>query len=56
MGRCGITDGAHTGALWETRGLGWERGGSLKRDGIYIYVYLTMTDLCCCMAEANTTM
>ena len=54
MGRCSITDGDHTGGLWGTRGLGWERGGSLKRDGIYVYI--TMTDLHCCMAETHTTM
>ena len=33
------------------RGEVWERGSQLKREGIYII----MADLCCSMAETNTT-
>lgn len=35
--------------------MGWVFvGGSLEKEGLYIYIY--MTDLCCCMSEINTTL
>ena len=32
----------HTGALYQPRGVGWsgEVGGSFKREGIYVYLWL----------------
>ena len=35
---------------------GWEEKGRKAQEGWYIYVYITMTDLHCCMAEINTRM
>ena len=40
-------------ALWQPRGwMGWQ--GRFKREGTYAYV--SLTDLHCCVAEANTTL
>ena len=36
---CCITQGAQSGGLWWPRGVGWGKGGRLKREGIYIYNY-----------------
>ena len=52
MGRFSIIDGAPTGGLWGTRGLGGKGQGGSRR--MVIYVYITMTDLHFCMAEINT--
>ena len=51
MGSCCLTQGPQPVSLWWSRGVGWEWGGRLKRELIYVI----MTDLCC-MTEVNTAL
>ena len=39
VGSCYIAQGAHLGALWWPRGVGWERGGSEAKEGGDICIY-----------------
>ena len=43
LGICCVTQGAHTGALWQPRGVGW--GGRFKREGTYVYLWLSHVDV-----------
>ena len=47
-GICCMTQGSQTSALCQTRGVGWEVGGRLKRMGTYLPLG------CWCTAENNT--
>ena len=38
MGICCMSQETQTGALYQPRGVGW--GGSFKREGIYVYLWL----------------
>ena len=53
VGSCYITQGACPGTLWWLRGVGLGEGREDQQGG---YLYIIMTDLCCCIAESNTTL
>ena len=54
MGICCMTQGAQTGALWQSRRLGWEGDGREVREGGDMGV--PMADSCWCLTENNKTL
>ena len=54
MGSC-ITQGAQPGAMWQLRGVQWDKGwdGGSRGRG---HIYILRAGSCCYVAETNTTL
>ena len=49
-GTCCMAQETQTGALFQSRGvgwggMGWDMGGRFKREGIYVYLWLTHVEV-----------